>query len=61
MARKIKRINTDTTQEQLSDEWQERARKAAKQFNVPMPTDEAIGTAEETEQRLRWSEQEGGE
>ena len=61
MTRKIKHIKTNVKQEQLTDEWQERALEASKQFNVPMPTNEAIGSPEEVEKRLRLAEQEGGE
>lgn len=61
MANKTEQIKTSRTQEQLPQEWQEKARKAAKQFNLPMPTDQELGTAQEVEERLRRSEQEGGE
>lgn len=61
MDRKTKSTKTNATQEQRPDEWPERAIEAAKQYNIPMPADEVIGSPEEVEQRLRWSEQEGGE
>ena len=61
MANRTKQVKTKHTKEQLPLEWQEKARKAAKQFNLPMPTDQELGTAQEAEERLRRSEQEGGE
>ena len=60
MANETKNINSGT-QEQLTEEWQERAREAAKQFGLPMPSVEEIGSPQEVERRLRQAEQEGGE
>ena len=61
MEKQTNNIDMETTQQQLPEEWQEKARKAAKQFKLPMPTDQEVGTAEEIEQQLRQAEQEGGE
>lgn len=61
MAKQTNNIDMETTQQQLPDEWQEKARKAAEQFKLPMPTDQEVGSAEEIEQQLRQAEQEGGE
>lgn len=61
MAKQTNNVDMETTEQQLSDEWQEKARKAAKQFKLPMPTEQEVGSAEEIEQQLRQAEQEGGE
>lgn len=60
MANETKNINSGT-KEQLTEEWQERAREAAKQYGLPMPSIEEIGSPQEVERRLRQAEQEGGE
>ena len=46
---------------QLPQEWQERAREAARRFNLPVPTDDADASPDELEQRLRQAEQGGGQ
>lgn len=61
MANENTRVNTSTEQTQLPEEWQERARKAARQFKLPVPSNEEIGSPEQVEERLRQAEQEGGE
>ena len=60
MANETKNINPET-QGQLPEEWQRRAREAASQYGLPMPTTEEIGSPQEVERRLRQAEQEGGE
>lgn len=60
MANKTKHIGSER-QNQLPEEWQQRAREAAKNYNLPMPTTEEIGSSQEVERRLRQAEQEGGQ
>ena len=47
--------------DQLPVEWQQRAREAARQFKIPMPTEEDLGSRDEAEQHLRDYGQEGGQ
>jgi len=61
MAKEIRHVNAGTKQDQLSEEWRKEALKVAKEYNLPLPTDQEIGTAEDAEQQLRWAEQDGGE
>ena len=61
MATQTRKANVDTKQAQLPNEWQKKAREAAQRFNLPLPTDQEVGSPQETEQRLRQAEQEGGE
>lgn len=58
MANRAKTID-NKTRNQLPAEWQEQAHKEA--IRIPMPADQQADTAEQSEQNLRWAEQEGGE
>jgi len=55
--KKTKNVNPE--HQQLQDEWQKKAREAARRYNLPLPDKELA--PQETEQRLRQAEQEGGE
>lgn len=61
MANQTNKISTPTSQVGLLDEWQQKAREAAERFNLPLPSDQELGSVQEVEQRLRQVEQEGGE
>ena len=60
MSNETKHVESKT-QDQLPEEWQQRAREAASQYGLPMPSVEEIGSPQEVERRLRQAEQEGGE
>jgi hypothetical protein len=45
---------------QLPSDWQERARRAAQQYQLPMPVEETESPAD-VERRLRRGEQKGGQ
>ncbi len=49
------------TKPELPEDWQQRALSIARQYGLPVPDSEAIGSPEEVERRLRHAEQEGGE
>jgi hypothetical protein len=61
MANEKQSAGPETAPGQLTEDWEERARKAAREFGLPMPATEDIGSPEETEEQLRQAEQEGGE
>ena len=48
-------------EQQLPQAWQERVIKAAEMYNLPIPSTANMGSPQEVEQRLRDSEQEGGQ
>jgi hypothetical protein len=62
MASDTRTADPDTVEPpQLPAEWQERARRAAEKFKLPVPGQEEIGSAEQLETRLRQTEQEDGQ
>jgi len=59
MTSKTRNHKMETEVQSQSEEWMQRAQKAARNFNLEIPTEEM--STEEAEHRLRRFEQEDGE